>query len=228
MKTLFITGTDTHVGKTWIGQGLVRALQKRALTTIARKPVESGCVEGEYGGQVQRLPADAMAYAALTDEPLEQVCAYRLSAAISPARAAQIEGLSIDLSQLVEACQPKRTTASPADWCIVEGAGGFYSPLCRDGLNADLAQQLSAPVLLVVDDRLGCLNQALLSLEAIERRGLTTAAVVINQQQRTNEHSWGMSNADELQQYGGWPIWHTEQANWLNQVAEHLATNAFS
>ena len=84
------------------------------------------------------------------------------------------------------------------DVLLVEGAGGFYSPLCSDGLNADLAEAMQAQVILVVRDRLGCINQALLSLAAIESRGLECFAVVVNQIPSTADEDIAMDNLADL------------------------------
>ncbi|MGM0564663.1 MAG: dethiobiotin synthase [Pseudomonadota bacterium] len=217
MKTVFITGTDTGVGKTWAGLQLLREWRRRGYRVAARKPLESGCPEGEYRGRHQRLPADALAYAELSGESLESVCRYRLEAALSPLRAAQLEGRRITLEEAVTACE-----AGAADRRLVEGAGGFYSPLVEDGVNADLAVALAAPVLLVVEDRLGCLNQTLLSLEAIERRGLPLAGVVFNAIETSPEHALGMVNVEELRHYGQWPVWHSDDPGWEVRLVDSM------
>lgn len=175
MRGVFITASDTGVGKTHIGTALARLLTQRGLRVCPRKPVESGCVRDADG----LLPRDAVALreAAGSGEPLERVCRYRLEAPLSPERAAALEGLPLSLDRLLVAC---RTGVTSADFLLVEGAGGFCSPLAADGLNADLAVALGLPVVLVTADRLGALHQALVAAEAIERRGLPLAGVVLN------------------------------------------------
>lgn len=175
MRGIFITGSDTGVGKTHVGTALARLLAQRGLRVCPRKPVESGCVrDGD-----RLLPQDAavLREAAGSTEPLERVCPYRLEAPISPERAAALEGLPLNLEHLLIAC---RAGVTAADFLLVEGAGGFCSPLVVDGLNADLAVALGLPVVLVTADRLGALHQALVTAEAIERRGLRLAGVVLN------------------------------------------------
>ena len=93
---------------------------------------------------------------------------------------------------------------APADVLLVEGAGGFYSPLCTNGLNADLAQKLKCNVLLIVQDRLGCINQALLAIEAIQRRKLTLLAVVLNQYREHEERA--MDNLEDLHARLSFPV----------------------
>lgn len=192
MKTIFISGNDTDVGKTYIGVSLVNALVQRGRQCVPRKPIESGCAETEQGLH----PADASAYfdACKQTIPLADICPLRYVPAISPERAIRLAGQTVLVQQLVELCQPNNPHAS--DYLIVEGAGGLYSPLCSDGLNADLAQALNADVILVINDRLGCINQTLLCLEALKARQLNPIAIVLNQCQPNADHN--MNNYEDL------------------------------
>ena len=175
-RGLFITGTNTGVGKTCVGTALAWLLSRRGLTVRPRKPVESGCPENEDGLH----PQDGAAYRAAVGntEPLARICRYRLQAPLSPERAAALQGVEIHLQDLVEAC---REGVQAEDFLLVEGAGGFYSPLTMDGLNADLATILGLPALLVTADWLGTIHQTLVTAEAIARRGLTLTGVVLNE-----------------------------------------------
>lgn len=175
MRGVFITGSDTGVGKTFIGARLVGLLAGRGLSVRPRKPVESGCPR--MGGVLQ--PQDAMAYHAAVAgaEPLERICPHRFEAALSPERAAALAGQDLRLADLVTACLDG---VQKSDFLLVEGAGGFCSPIAADGLNADLALALGLPVLLVSADRLGAIHQVLVTAEAIERRGLELAGVMLN------------------------------------------------
>jgi len=173
---VFITGTDTGVGKTWIGAALAHLLTQGGRRVRPRKPLESGCVPGPDGLHPQ--DAAALREAAGSLEPLDRVCPYRLEAPLSPDRAAALAGISLDLERLTQAC---RAGVEDGDFLLVEGAGGFCSPLTADHLNADLAVALQLPVLLVTADRLGAIHQVLVTVEAIERRGLRLAGVVLNQ-----------------------------------------------
>jgi len=190
---LFVTGTDTGVGKTWVGVQIARRLSAQGVSVVPRKAVESGCTtrDGEL------IPADGEAYYRAVDgrHPLDQITPYRLSHAVSPPRAAHIEGVDITLAKLTAATFD---AVSAADFVLVEGAGGFYSPLASDGLNADFAEHLRLPVLLVAPDRLGVLNHVLLSLEAIGNRGLQTFAVVLNGLDTGDSLPAGMDNLADL------------------------------
>lgn len=128
-----------------------------------------------------------MREAAGSDEPLERVCPYRLEAPLSPERAAALEGLPLSLDRLLVAC---RAGVTPADFLLVEGAGGFCSPLAADGLNADLAVALGLPAVLVTADRLGAIHQALVTAEAIERRGPPWPASCSTAWQRAGKRAW--------------------------------------
>ena len=173
---LFVTGTDTGVGKTWVAAALTRLLVQRGLLVRPRKPVESGCASGEDG----LLPQDAVALweAAGSTESLQQVCAYPLRAALSPERAAVLEGRTLNLDQLVTAC---RSGIGADNFLLVEGAGGLLSPLAAGTTNADLAAALRLPVLVVAADRLGVINHTLLTVEVLQHRALPLVGVVLNQ-----------------------------------------------
>ena len=175
MQGVFITGTSTEVGKTFIGVAIASALTQRNIKVIPRKPIESGCESNAE----ELIPADAVALKEAADYqgPLSEVCPYRFEPPISPVRAAHLADKILTTEQLVSICME----GSEQGFLLVEGAGGFYSPLAENGLNADLAVALQLPVLLVADDRLGVLSQVLLNVEAIKMRGLPLAGVVINQ-----------------------------------------------
>lgn len=192
MQGVFITGTDTGVGKTQIGVLLAKALSQRNIKVIPRKPVESGCkiISSSL------IPADALALkqAARYDGELREVCRYRFAHPVSPVRAAQLSNAQLTTEQLVKACRHR----SEEGFTLVEGAGGLYSPLSEDGLNADLAMALKLPVLLVAEDKLGVLNHVLLNAEAIDMYGLNLVGVVLNNPNNTRDRY--MDNAADLRE----------------------------
>lgn len=190
----FITGSDTDVGKTYVACEIVRQLDRLGVSVETRKPAESGCMPGDSG---KRIPHDALALqqANAGRENLERIVAFRLQAALAPHRAARLEGRELRLEEMIEAC----TRDDPTARLIVEGAGGFYSPLAENGLNADLASALQLPVIIVVDDRIGAVNQALLTVQAVESRQLIVAAIILNQVGAQADDA--MDNLADLQPY---------------------------
>lgn len=201
MKGLFITGTDTNVGKTYISCLIAAELKSRNINVVPRKPIESGCIRQE----AELIPQDATALknSAQYTGSLQQVCPYRFEQAISPQRAALINDKMILIDDLVDAC--KQGVDTNTDFLLVEGAGGFYSPICENSLNADLAQELGLPVVLIADDRVGCINHILLSAQAIASRNLNLLAVILNQSEVCLEDS-RMDNLEDLTKLLSCPV----------------------
>lgn len=174
--SLFVTGTDTGVGKTLVSAGLLHALARYHPRVVGMKPIAAGtvCVDGMDSNEdvVALRAASTCAVPPELDNPV------LLPDPVSPHIAAARAGVRIDIGHLV-ACH--RALALRADAVVVEGAGGFHVPLSATETGADLAEALGLPVLLVVGLRLGCLNHALLTAEAIRARGLTLAGWVANQ-----------------------------------------------
>jgi dethiobiotin synthetase len=175
MNGFFITGTDTGVGKTRVAAALLRAYGRLGYRCVGMKPVAAGAeqVDGVWVNEdVIELRA-----AANVEAPMEQVNPYLFREAMAPHIAAERKGVSIELPRIRAAYE---VLAREADVVVVEGAGGFLVPLSRDRDMADLAVALQLPVILVVGMRLGCLNHALLTREAVLARGLSMAGWVAN------------------------------------------------
>lgn len=175
LSALFVTGTDTGVGKTLVSCALLRALARRHARVVGMKPVAAGRVCTPQGWDSEDAIALRAASTVSVPPALDNpVC---LPEPLSPHLAAERAGTRIDIAHLV-ACQ--RELAGRADAMVVEGAGGFLVPLSPLHTGADLAQALGLPVVLVVGLRLGCLNHALLTAEAVRARGLRLAGWVAN------------------------------------------------
>ncbi len=173
MLHCFVTGTDTGVGKTLVSSAMLSSLAASGLRTVGMKPVAAGLelIDGTWRNEdIEQLQA-----AGNVDAPLALRCPYVLRAPMSPHLAAQEEGVRIALQPLLAAYEQ---LARQADVVIVEGVGGFRVPLADEFDSADLAVALGLPVVLVVGLRLGCLNHALLTAEAIRARGLVLAGWV--------------------------------------------------
>lgn len=167
MHGVFITGTDTDVGKTFVAAGLAAALRRRGVDVGVMKPVASG-----------RLDDTRLLRAASgTADSQDQVTPVRLKAPLSPHLAARLEHRRIDIRTIERAY---RGLAARHEVMIVEGAGGLLVPI-RDGFTmADLAKRLGLPLLIVARDALGTINHTTLTVEAARSRGLQVVGVVVN------------------------------------------------
>ncbi len=172
----FVTGTDTEVGKTTVAAGLLRAARLAGLSTAAAKPVASGCERTAAGLR----NADALALLGECTLPMsyEQVNPFAFEPAIAPHLAARETG--VELSAVGLEAPVRAMLGLGADFSLVEGAGGWRVPLSGRQNLSDLAMLLGLPVILVVGVRLGCINHALLTAEAITRDGLPLAGWVAN------------------------------------------------
>ncbi len=176
-KSFFITGTDTDVGKTFVAAALLHALGAKGLKTVGLKPVAAGCESTEQG----LINSDALTLQRYASVRLSysQVNPIALEPAIAPHIAAQLQGRPLSLSRLVGLC--RGTLMTPHDVSLIEGAGGWMVPLNAREMLSDLARELRAPVIMVVGLHLGCINHALLTAEAIQRRGIPLAGWIGNQ-----------------------------------------------
>ncbi len=167
----FITGTDTGIGKTFISCLLLHALSSRHINVVGMKPIAAGA-DGGMWSDVELLRA-----AGNVEVSREVMNPYALDLPIAPHIAAEQQGVGIDLITIQHAFQ---TLAQVADHVIVEGVGGFLVPVNETQDTADMAISLGLPVILVVGIRLGCLNHALLTVQAIKESGLPLAGWVAN------------------------------------------------
>lgn len=167
MRALFIAGTDTGIGKTHTACTLIHALRATGLNVCGMKPVASGCIETAQG--LRNEDALALLAAGSTPSPAyEEINPVALREPLSPHLAAAHEGVTIALRPLHEAYQ---NLCMRYDVVVVEGVGGWRVPLAPDLLASDIPKDWALPVVLVVGLRLGCLNHALLSAEAIKADG---------------------------------------------------------
>ena len=169
----FVTGTDTDVGKTLISCALLHAFAEQGYRVIGMKPVAAGgCDDNEHNEDAKKLRASSNVQASFG-----QINPYCFARAVAPHLAARFVGVSINLDRIV---QSFGELAAQSDVVIVEGAGGFKVPLNDHQNIADLAIRLELPVILVVGMRLGCINHALLTVDAVEASGLKLAGWVAN------------------------------------------------
>jgi dethiobiotin synthetase len=175
MKGIFITGTDTGVGKTYTGTSIAAAMRRKGVDVGVMKPAETGC----RVRQGKLVPADALALmrSAGVADPLELVNPFRFRAPLAPLIAARLEGKRVHLRKIVAAYQ---SLEQQHEFMIVEGAGGILVPLSRSQSYRDLAALLGLPVLIVARPGLGTINHTLLTVEALQQRTIPIAGIVIN------------------------------------------------
>jgi dethiobiotin synthetase len=181
IKGIFITGTDTGVGKTYIAAGIASSLRRGGVNVGVMKPVETGCPR-----RLGRLvPSDTLALmkAAQTRDALGLVNPCRFLKPLAPSVAAKLEGKHIDPAKIIDSFLE---LSRRHDFMIVEGAGGIMVPISRNYLYLDLAAALRLPVIIVARPGLGTINHTLLTISAIRSRGIIISGVVINYA----KHEW--------------------------------------
>ena len=171
-KGIFVTGTDTGVGKTVVSAALALTLKQSGNKVAVMKPVQTGTDLGGY------LDIEFIQSVIETNYPLDNVCPYRFSHPLAPLVAANLVGERIDLER-IKSCYHK--LASIHDTVIVEGAGGLLVPLTDNYLMSDLASNLGLSLIIVTRPSLGTLNHTLLTVESAKARGLKVMGIVINQ-----------------------------------------------
>ena len=193
MRGLFVTATDTGVGKTEVACALLRDARARGLDAVGMKPAQSGAVPGE--------PSDAERLVDAADgvEPLAEICPYALAAPLAPAVAARLEGVEISFARILDRA---RALAGRHAAVLVEGAGGLLVPLTERETYADLAVALALPVLVVARAGLGTVNHVALTVEALRRRGLAVAGIVLNRTAAADDPSVP-TNAGEIARLTG-------------------------
>jgi dethiobiotin synthetase len=172
---IFITGTDTGVGKTFVACGLAALLRESGYRVGVMKPAETGCEEKD--GSL--VPEDAVRLKAASgcEEPIEKICPYRLKDELAPSVAAERSGVKIEIDNIQNLYEE---ISSKHDITIVEGAGGLLVPLLSHYTYADLAKLLKLPLVVVAANRLGAINHLLLTLEHASCRGLSVLGYVLN------------------------------------------------
>lgn len=172
----FVTGTDTEVGKTFVTSALLKAFEKEGYSTLGLKPVSAGCEVTDEGLRNE----DALMLQAASSEKVayETINPVAYEPAIAPHIAAMEKGKLLSASGLEGFV--RGAMLKPAKVKLIEGAGGWFTPLSYRETLADLVKRLNVPVILVVGMRLGCINHALLTVSAIETSGLKLVGWVAN------------------------------------------------
>ena len=196
-RGLFVTGTDTNVGKTHVAAMMIRSLRQTGHRVGAYKPACSGAVSGSGGPRwddIERLRS-----ALGTDYPDDLICPQRFLAPLAPPMAARAEGRQVNFDLLIQGAQHWQ---SHADLLVVEGAGGLLAPVAEAKTVADLAVAIGYPLIIVARCGLGTINHTLLTIEAARHRGLSVAGIVLNQSRPEDDFTLAESNAAAIAAYG--------------------------
>ncbi len=200
-RGIFITGTDTGIGKTFVGMGLARALHSQGVSVGVMKPVETGCLL--RGSRLFPRDARALASASGSDDPLDLVNPYRFRAPVAPLVAAEREGRTIALARIMAAYREIRRRH---DFLIIEGAGGIMVPLSRQKSYLDLAGSMGLPVLIVARPNLGTINHTALTVMALRSRNIPVARIVLNHCTRTRNGLAEQTNPSVIERLTGVPV----------------------
>lgn len=174
-RGLFITGTDTGVGKTIIAGAIIAAMHSRGIKTGAMKPIETGCIS--TGKSLHPSDGAFLKDMAQMDEPLNQVTPLCFGPPLAPLVASEIEGRTIDLQKIRKHF---RMLTDKYEAVIVEGIGGLLVPIKRDYLVLDLVRELELPLVVVARPSLGTINHTLLTVNYAIKEGLRIAGIIIN------------------------------------------------
>ena len=198
---IFITGTDTEIGKTVIAGGLAAALKASGVNVGVMKPIASGGIE--HNGRIVSEDAIFLKNTAQVDDALDLINPICLRPPLAPSVAAEIEGVSIDLRQIDDAfaqlCQRH-------EFIVVEGVGGIAVPICEDVLVAEMAQRFQLPLLIVARPNLGTINHTVLTVEFAKSRNLELYGIVLNASQDESKGLAEDTNPKELERLTHLPL----------------------
>ena len=225
---LIIIGTDTGVGKTEVGCALAGIARARGLRVGVFKPVETGC----RWENNRLIPQDGLKLleASGAGLPLDLVVPYRFSLPASPYASARAEGKRIEFEKIYQIFDE---LAGEFDLILVEGAGGLLVPVNENFLFADLIRPMHLPVLVVAENRLGVINQTLLTVESARRRGLEVLGVLLNQTQ-PGEIPGSLENTRQIEEFSRVPVLaeipffpSQERSRGISQLLEGLFEQIF-
>jgi dethiobiotin synthetase len=175
MKGIFVTGTDTGVGKTFISCIIAKALKKEGVNVGVMKPIETGCKKRKDF----LLPSDGISLKKSADvkDPLDLIVPYRFRAPLAPFMAAELEGKKINILKIKKSCIK---ISANHDFIIIEGAGGLLVPITKSYTYMDLTKDLNLPVIIVAANKLGVINHLMLTLTCLKQNGITPLCVILN------------------------------------------------
>ena len=195
---LFISGTGTDVGKTFVTENLIYLLKAKKFTVSPYKPIETGCKKNK--GKL--IPSDASKFHKLINKEIDidLINPYRFQQPISPNRAIRLAKKKISIKDYIS----KSKLLPKNDYLIVEGAGGLYSPISTDGYNIDLIKKMKIPTILVAKDEIGVINNILLSLDLLKKYKISVLAIILNK--INNLQPNGMDNYKDMKSLTAIPL----------------------
>ena len=197
---VFITGTDTEVGKTVVAAGLAFAFRNAGLDVGVMKPAVTGCRSRR--GKLVSDDVEYLVGACGCEDEREQVSPYMLREPLAPEVAAELEDIRIDVRKIIRAF---RALSSRHELVIVEGAGGLFVPIKRKYFMIDLIAALSVPLIVVARPGLGTINHTLLTREVARARGLDVAGIIINDYAKKPSLA-ERTNPDVIRRYARAPL----------------------
>lgn len=197
LRGLFVTGTDTGVGKTIVTAALAASLRAQRLNVGVWKPVQSGALLGSGASDAERL----LQYTGI-NERAEAVAPFTFEAALTPLLAAKQAGLTLTLQEIVAAGEP---LVRRYDSLLIEGAGGVAVPLAGDALVADLISELRIPALIVARSGLGTINHTLLTVSFLRQYKVKVIGFILNDGESSERHDDPSiaTNAELIERYSG-------------------------
>lgn len=176
-KGIFITGTDTGVGKTIVSAVIIRALINKGIKVGAMKPMESGCAKSENGKTL--IPSDGLFLKEMSqmDEPVNIVTPLCFELPLAPMIASSLEGIPVDLDLITNSYE---AASGRYDFMVVDGVGGLLVPIKNGYFVTDLIKRLNLPVIVVARPSLGTINHTLLTVNHALREGIAVKGVIIN------------------------------------------------
>lgn len=215
---LMIVGTDTDVGKTYVSTAIVKQLMSEGVLTGTYKPACSGAVIDEATGDLYWEDINQLSQAIEQKFPIERICPQTFQAPLAPPVAAQKEGKQVDETLLR---QGALWWQDQADFLIIEGVGGVLCPLTETMLIVDFAVELQYPVLIVARAGLGTINHSLLTIEALQKRGICIAGIILNDVDPHLNDESRLSNAAQIQQWTTVPVLSFVPFEWQSNLLHH-------
>lgn len=222
MSGLFITGTDTEVGKTRVTAGIYKALHKMGKKVTTQKWVQCGDLDGDdisFHDSVVDVASESLSH---IRNP------YRFDFPVSPHFAAELSGNQINPEYIKSTYN---TLVSSHDWVLVEGAGGVLVPLIEGCLLIDVVAELGIPTLVVADNRVGCINHTLLTVESLSKRNVRCIGILLNESKASMDPKISENNQATIQAFSGIPVWgnvpHEKELSRFMHSIEFLVRRAF-